>query len=322
MREETAFRCRWKRTADGYSLWVPGFPFTKIVAADLESGAEKISELLLANDVATFSSIELSPRPPVAERLRRYSIPEIYKIGGDDACYCGTVDSMKLFNGRLCSRCANMSGDRNEERLVVDCTVQGDGGFSYDKGRSFSLFSAEFLDQLTGQERASLHFREIQCRGRRQFFELIGPKGITAVDVPKFQQSGWYCRACGGRTVGYGVNDFLVGGFVSRESLPTQLPSVFTISNEESINLAVTAQRWDELRDLRRSRGILSHLVGVASRDEIGISPVPEIIEAQQSSLDRTRTANQLAATHDWERLVKNSPPPQEWFDGHDPKPF
>ena len=291
MREEAAFRCRWTRTEDGYSLWIPGYPFTKIVATDLETGAERISELLLENDVATFSSIELSPRPPVAERHRRYSIPEIYKIGGDDACYCGTVDSTKLFNGRLCSRCGSMSGDRNEEQLVLDCTVQGDGGFSYDKGRSFSFFSAEFLEQLTGQERASIQFREIQCRGRRQFFELIGPKGIAAVDVPKFQQSGWYCRACGGRTVGYGVNDFLAGGFISRESLPSELPTVFTISNEDSINLAVTGQRWDELRDLRRSRGILSHLVGVAATEEIGVSCLPEIIEAQETSLARTRTA-------------------------------
>jgi prevent-host-death family protein len=29
-----------------------------------------------------------------------------------------------------------------------------------------------------------------------------------------------------------------------------------------------------------------------------------------------------LAAQIDWDRLVKTNPPPQEWFDGEEPKPF
>ena len=44
-------------------------------------------------------------------------------------------------------------------------------------------------------------------------------------------------------------------------------------------------------------------------------------LELVQDAVARQK-AEQISATLDWERLVKNSPPPQEWFDGDEPKPF
>ncbi len=284
MREEAAFRCKWKRDENGYTLWVPGYPFTKTTAKDLNSGTERVSELLLEHDVATFSALELVPRPPVAERMRRYATPAICAITGDEPCYCRTVDARELFTGSLCKRCGCVSGERNEQPLILDCPISGDGGFSYDKGRSFSFYSAEFLDQLTNSERKGLIFRKVQSKGRREFFELIGPARFETVDVPKFQTSGWFCSACGFRVVGYENENFSLRGFIARSSLPRRLPRVFAISVQRDAELVVTAERWERLRDLRHSRGILSYFVGVVGSEEIGKSRLPEI---KQSSHKR-----------------------------------
>jgi len=46
-----------------------------------------------------------------------------------------------------------------------------------------------------------------------------------------------------------------------------------------------------------------------------------EYLELLQDMLAR-REAERLAAQVDWDRLVKTSPPPQDWFDGDEPRPF
>lgn len=127
MREEATFRCRWERTPTGYALWIPGYPSARLEVADLTAGAEAMSEVLLKLGVATLASIELSPRPPVAEALRKFTQPELYLIIGDDPCHCGTVNSNTLLTGVPCTRCHSVSGIRNEEQLALDCLVSGDG---------------------------------------------------------------------------------------------------------------------------------------------------------------------------------------------------
>ncbi len=46
-----------------------------------------------------------------------------------------------------------------------------------------------------------------------------------------------------------------------------------------------------------------------------------EHLELVQEILGR-QEVERLAAQIDWDRLVKTNRPPQEWFDGDEPKPF
>jgi PHD/YefM family antitoxin component YafN of YafNO toxin-antitoxin module len=46
-----------------------------------------------------------------------------------------------------------------------------------------------------------------------------------------------------------------------------------------------------------------------------------EYLELVQDALAR-QEAERLAGEMDWDRLVKESPPPQGWFDGDEPRPF
>lgn len=281
MREEATYRCKWKRSAKGYTLWVPGYPSVKIEASDLSIGAEAISNLLLDYGVSSTAVLELSPRPPVAEEFHKFAQPELYLIVGDDPCYSRSVDSTALLTGPLCKRCHCVSGIRSNAPLELDCSVTGDGGFTADKGYSYSFFSGEFLDQLSIDERARLQFREIKKRGRRSFWEIIGPRGVPTVAVAGLQPSGWSCSWCGRQTLSYFIPDMPIHSFVSRTTLPAPLPTLFTVTDGRSLQLCVTATRWDELREMRRSRGLISYLLGVVDPAEIIAPVLPEFRDAK-----------------------------------------
>ena len=46
-----------------------------------------------------------------------------------------------------------------------------------------------------------------------------------------------------------------------------------------------------------------------------------EHLELLQDALAR-QEAERIASGIDWDRLIKNHPPAQKWFDGDEPKPF
>lgn len=244
-----------------------------------------MSKLLLDLGISTMASIELSPRPPIREAVRKFTDPELYLIIGDDPCYSSSVDSNDLLTGICCDRCRCVTGIRNDEQLVLDCVVSGDGGFTYDRGHVYRFFSGEFVEQLSDSERSRLEFREIQKPGRRAFFELVGPPGIPTVAVAGFKPSGWFCPDCKRRTFSYFVDRLPIGNFVARSSLAAPLPSLFTVSDGHSLELCATASRWDELREMRRSRGILSHLLGVADP--------ADVIEPELPSYDESKARHQ-----------------------------
>jgi hypothetical protein len=145
----------------------------------------------------------------------------------------------------------------------------------------YHLFSGEFLKQLSIEERARLEFREIQKPGRRPFFEIIGPPGVPTVAVAGLQHSGWFCLGCGRQTFAYILTGMPIHSFVSRTTLPTPLPTVFTVTDGGSLQLCATASRWDELREMRRSRGIVSQLLGVIDPDDVIVPDLPEIEDAK-----------------------------------------
>ena len=57
-----------------------------------------------------------------------------------------------------------------------------------------------------------------------------------------------------------------------------------------------------------------------AGADLAAVVPL-EYFEMVQDVLAR-QEAERIAAGLDWDTLVKTSPPPQEWFDRDEPKPF
>jgi PHD/YefM family antitoxin component YafN of YafNO toxin-antitoxin module len=71
------------------------------------------------------------------------------------------------------------------------------------------------------------------------------------------------------------------------------------------------------------SRVAASRQPVIVRRDGADLAAVipMEYLEIVQDMLARSQ-AEKLAAQIDWTRLAKTSPPPQDWFDGEEPKPF
>ena len=84
----------------------------------------------------------------------------------------------------------------------------------------------------------------------------------------------------------------------------------------------------DEPREVEQYADILGRvaadrqavIVRRGGADLAAVVPI-EYLELLRDMLAR-EAAEELAAKIDWDRLVKESPPSQEWFDRDEPKPF
>jgi hypothetical protein len=81
-------------------------------------------------------------------------------------------------------------------------------------------------------------------------------------------------------------------------------------------------QRTEEYADVlsRVAAERQAMIVRRGGADLAAVVPL-EYLELLQDVLAR-QEAERLAAQVDWDRLVEASPPPQEWFDRDEPKPF
>ena len=61
----------------------------------------------------------------------------------------------------------------------------------------------------------------------------------------------------------------------------------------------------------------------IVRRDGVDVAAViaVEHLELLRELLAQ-REAEQLAAQVDWAQVAQSSPPPQQWFEGNEPKPF
>ena len=84
----------------------------------------------------------------------------------------------------------------------------------------------------------------------------------------------------------------------------------------------------DEPREVREYADVITRVAAecqpvVLQRDGTDVAVVVplEYFEFMQDALAREE-AQRISGRLDWDRLVKANPPPQEWFDRDEPKPF
>jgi hypothetical protein len=137
------------------------------------------------------------------------------------------------------------------------------------------VLSEEFLTLLTEEEKRNLGLRATVRKGRKKFYELIGPDGPPLVAVAGLKLNGWRCTSCDHRTWGYWVEGVAINSFVGRSDLPESLRGVFTVGVRPDVQLVATAPRWKELVGRKGTRGFASRLLGVAPDHEV--VPRPEL---------------------------------------------
>lgn len=208
--------------------------------------------------------LEFDPRLPKSTLEEKYSSTELYLICGDDCfetdaprwSYVDTAketeDYLRWLDGfyekPLCRKCKQASGRRNDKPLTLTYAPgKFDGAFG-SPGRhgapSIQIVGEEFLALLTEHEKRRLEFQPTLRKGRKKFFELVGPQGPPHVAVAGMKVSGWRCTQCDYRTWGYWIEGMAITFFIAQSDLPDRLHGVFTVGTFPEIELAVTGARW------------------------------------------------------------------------------
>jgi hypothetical protein len=293
--EHSVYRCSWSQTGGRYALWVKSRPWIRCEGDSYEQAEEQLLNAILDAGGAMQAMLEFDPQLPKSSQDAKYSTPELYYIAGDDGF---ETDSPKrvpfesgeerearfqwtdaFFESPVCRTCGRSRGRRTGQPLRLTHVPQRYDGAIGNIGESRNtlyIFSDRFLDLLTDDERQRLHFQPVEClRGRRRFFELVGPQGPPNVAVSGLPQRGWRCQTCSLSRWTYLIDGMYIRTFIAKADLPDSLPSVFTIGTVPDIRLVTSNERWGELSAGNGTRGILSHPLGVVKEDEL--IRVPEL---------------------------------------------
>jgi hypothetical protein len=292
--EHGVYICTWTRSAAGYGLSMKSRPQIRADAPTYAEAEERLIEAIQNAGGAMHAVLEFDPPLPKSILEEKYSSPEIYLIGGDDRFETDAPrwrwsESAQEIEERLCwldafyekpvcRKCKYTFGRRNDKVPTLTYAPSkydgAFGSFGTDGGPNHQIVSEEFLALLTADEKRSLVFQPTIRKGRKKFYELIGPEGPPHVGVAGMKISGWRCSKCDHRTWGYWIDGMAIHSFVARSDLPASLPGVFAVGVSPEIQLAVTASRWRELVGCKGTRGFASRPLGVVPNHEAVRRPV------------------------------------------------
>lgn len=280
--EDHVYTCKWKRIESGFRLWVKGEPRLSIEGDDdIHVLSELLSAKIAESGGAFHAVLEFDKPFPKSAFDARYCTPELLTVCGDDRFEANlTLEerqnqhlwSDQFFEQPSCSRCRANESHRNDVPFQIDHLNSAfDGGFISVGRTSIYVFSSEFIEQLTEEERASLHFRPIALpkKSKKSYFELAGPAGVPFVRVSTLEHTGASCKYCGFTTYGYWSPKSAIRRFVAASSLPGPIPSLFTVGSLPGVKLCVTAKRWAELNSNCGTRGFTSSSLGVAPDSDV-----------------------------------------------------
>jgi hypothetical protein len=221
--EHGVYICSWSRSADAFTLWVKSHPQIRASAPTYAEAEERLIKAIQDAGGAMQAVMEFDPPLPKSTWEEKYSSPEIYLIGGDDrfetdAARWKWSESAQeieerlrwldaLYDQPVCRKCKYTSGRRNDKPVTLTYAPSkydvAFGSFGTDGGPDHQIVSEQFLALLTPDEKRSLEFQPTIGRGRRKFYELVGPAGPPQVAVAGLKISGWRCTQCDHRTCGY-----------------------------------------------------------------------------------------------------------------------
>jgi hypothetical protein len=298
--EDAVYICSWSRTSAGFTLWVKSRPDVQASAASYAEAEQRLIEAIQNSGGAMHAVLEFDPPLPKSTLEEKYSSPEIYLIGGDERFETDTprwkwseskqeVEDRhrwlnSFYNEPVCRKCKFTHSRRSNIPITLTYTGKYDGAFGSfgsDGGPNHQIVSEEFIELLGEEEKRCLEFQPTIRKGRKKFFELVGPEGPPLVAVAGLMISGWRCAQCEYRTWGYWVKGMSINDFVAKSDLSTGKSSVFTVGKFPEIYLAVTAARWKELLGMKGTRGFTSRLLGVAPDHEVIRSPRLPTMEEQ-----------------------------------------
>ena len=288
--EDAVYVCGWSKSQDGFVLWVKSRPKLRATGATYEEAEERLIDVIQNAGGAMVPVMEFEPQLPKSSAAEKYATPAIYMIGGDEG-FSGDGPRMTAFEtpkareerfrycdefyeAPICRKCKNATSRRSEKPLALRYAVGSyDGAFGrlvHNAGSwRHEIVSEHFLALLRPKERKSLELIPVGGKGRKKFYEIVGPEGPPLVAIKGKKLSGWRCPKCKYRIWGHDsmLRDF--SEFVAKSDLPKPLPSIFTIGIRSEIHLVATERRWKELVGRRGTKGFTSRAVGIVPDTEV-----------------------------------------------------
>jgi hypothetical protein len=234
--KHSVYVCSWSVSAEGYTLWVISRPQIHATALTLAEAEERLTRVIQEAGGALHVVMEFDPPLPLSAVEEKYSDPNVYLIGGDERfeTYAPSWRGAESENERderlrwsdsyyekpLCRKCKFTLGKRSTKPLTLRYSLgKYDGAFGMigtDGGPTHSVISEEFLELLTTEEKQALEFQPVITRGRRSFYELVGPTGPPFVAVSGLILGGWRCGHCDYRLWGYSIKGMAINSFIAK----------------------------------------------------------------------------------------------------------
>jgi hypothetical protein len=281
MSEGNVFITTWSRTDTGFRVWVKGRPKLSAEGATFEEADRRLWEVI---GLATGDGENVHEYVPPAPSQATAGVAQrgtLWRFG----IQSGTrmVDPTGLFTGGLCTNCLMPRGPRTELPLAAEKIDRGVQASSVTLPRAgpgvgpvLRVFSSDFLEQLTPDERRGIEWRPIvPSKGeKREFFELV-PRDTPVPTVGEQGFTTYYalCKTCGWKWV---VPDYVKGrpiSLVSEADLPRPMPSVLTVGRWADPSLAASEERWLEFVGTPAMKGIKGGVIGIIAEDAVDRAP-------------------------------------------------
>ena len=206
------FVCTWKRTPDGFDVWVERRRSLRASAATFEQADELLtSAITLATGDGENEHEYDPPRPDTATDdglLRRFKL-----IAGGG--WATLANEAELWTRGVCPTCQRAWG-RRTNRAAVLATLEAVADGLIAKPRTgwalrLQLYCNEFLRLLTVAERRRFEWRPAVAprRTKRQYFEIVGSRATFPLATFKIAYVGhslFTCPTCRGRNDPCGIH--------------------------------------------------------------------------------------------------------------------
>ena len=288
--EEDVYNCKWKKSGDGYRLWLKGKPNVAVEGSDnIDVLSEQLSQRITESGGAQHAVLEFDKPFPKSAFDQKYRSPELVTVCGGNNSFESTLTAEQrhsrwlwydqYFDQPSCTRCHAVTTPRNERPIAVDhFNASSDGGFVTVRPTALYVFSDDFLNQLTSEERSGLELQPVTLRkrSRKEFYEVVGPSQIPFVSLHSVTPTGWQCGQCNCSVFGHMLSpQTSIDSFVAASDLPTDLPGVFVVGIAPQLKLCMTADRWAEIRPCTKK--LTSSPLGVVPDNEVVRKPILEV---------------------------------------------
>lgn len=270
------YRCDWKKTRNGYSLWLANDPNVSVTKPSVDECQDALGDLIQQRFGDSEAVIDFVGRPPGLPR--RYGSPEFRLIGWDATATLKTAVE-DLYAGGLCPVCGSCFGQRTETAIQV--VKLPDDAVGVSVGRiSAAVYAEKFLRELGVLDSKRYTFRRVVSLPKFEsagiYYEII-PKSndarvfpVAVKDLEEHIQA-WKCSRCGSYDISYLLETsfvhFVPASIVSGLAEPTFLLGSM---------LCVAGKAW---RDLKCASGkaISTEQVGIVSADDMDQEPRFEV---------------------------------------------